>query len=154
MDIHPLGILSLSPVVHRGKAQHVTGNAQLTRLPRQCGPPAPTGPHHPSTVMGTAASEQPSSLAIPYSVSGISVAIPLSPPEEGLWFVLRFLSRTFFFSSSASLMCGHMSHFIIHRLHPMLTERVWTWATINILLFPFTCLTSFRASLFQSGVWL
>lgn len=64
VDIRPLGILSLCSVVHHGKPQPVTGKAQLTRLPRQCGPAAPTGFLHPSMVIGTA-SEQPSSLVSP-----------------------------------------------------------------------------------------
>lgn len=126
------GILPLSPVVHHGKPQPVTGKAPLTRLPRQCGPA-----YTPYTL-------QPSSLAVPYNVSEIFLAIPLSP-RNFLCFVLWFLSRP-----PHPPVCFSSVWLQVTFYHPqapsMLTGRAWAWTSINTPLFPFTCLTRFSLS--------
>lgn len=65
---------------------------------------------------------------VPYSVSGISLTTPLSPElvrsSSALFCDSSQELRAPFFSSSASRMCVRMSHFITHKLHPMLTVRV------------------------------
>lgn len=48
-------------------------------------------------------------------------------------------------------LCVVTCHISLPTASPMLTGRAWAWATINIYLLSFTCLTRLAASLCQSG---
>lgn len=100
--------------------------------------------------MGTA-SEHPAHSLCPAVLPGTSLAIPLYGNEGFLYFVPQFLSQASAPPVLLLFMCGCMSHFITHWLHPMLTGRAWARATINISFHSHVSRAS-RASLCQSGL--
>lgn len=128
------GLLSLSPA---GKPETVEGSVW-----RPLGLPQRSPAHQAALAVGFLLClpgdghcfRAPGSLTVPCSVAGTSLAIPLYGNEGFLYFVPQFLSQASAPPVLLLFMCGCLSHFITHWLHPMLTGRAWARATINISL--------------------